>query len=381
MRTRVIARRQRLWTIAIVTIATGLLFGASLSFAADKGGKSATAATAPPTLAQLKANVAKLMSRPTSIGITTPIKGKIPKNKTIAFMRCPAPTCIAYGVLMSDAAKVLGWKVEYINTGSTPASIQAAYDEAIRMRPDAVVGTGNPRAVFENQLQQLKNLKIPFISEAVADPTGNGLIAIYGPKQYLDAGRAVADWVVADSNGKANALFVNAVLYKSVGKEAQGFLSRLKTVCPDCKGRTLDVAQLGPAIPPAVTAALQADRDVRYVVMGFADMALGVSDALKAAGLRDRVKIVIQNISQATIPQVQSGDIVASYPAPSREIFFRIADTLARIFVGQSIKPDLNSPYPNMWFTSANVRTDPMGTPALVANYEKQYKKLWGLAK
>ena len=58
---------------------------------------------------------------------------------------------------LTEAAETLGWKIKSINAGSTPEEIKAAYQQAITNKPDAVLGSGNPRVLFEPEIQALKS--------------------------------------------------------------------------------------------------------------------------------------------------------------------------------------------------------------------------------
>jgi hypothetical protein len=57
---------------------------------------------------------------------------------------------------------------------------------------------------------------------------------------------------------------------------------------------------------------------------------------------------------------------------------YRAMDTFARIFTHKSIAPDLNATDPQWFITAANIPSTTSYFP-VVANYEAQYKKLWGL--
>ena len=67
-------------------------------------------------------------STPTSVGVTVPIKGKIPTGKKIAFMNCGVEICIALGNAVKEAAAILGWTVEDVNVGATPDEINAVVE-------------------------------------------------------------------------------------------------------------------------------------------------------------------------------------------------------------------------------------------------------------
>ena len=76
--------------VALVISATGFAAGAS-----------ATGAAA--TLKQAKADVAKLLVRPTVLSVPA-LPKKPPTGKTVDFMACGVPSCQAYGTILANAA-------------------------------------------------------------------------------------------------------------------------------------------------------------------------------------------------------------------------------------------------------------------------------------
>ncbi len=141
--------------------------------------KKARAARKPRSRKPPKANE-ELEERPTSVGIKTPVGKPIPKGKTIDFIQCGVPACKTEGELFESAAGELGWTIKSINAGTTPEEIKAAYDQAIKDEPDAVLGSGYPRSLFEPEIAELKAKNIPVIEFFVEEEAGNGITAVIG---------------------------------------------------------------------------------------------------------------------------------------------------------------------------------------------------------
>ena len=156
--------------------------------------------------------------RPTSVGIETPVGKPIPEGKTIDFIQCGVPACKTEGELFEAAADELGWTIKSINAGTTPEEIKAAYDQAIKDEPDAVLGSGYPRALFEPEIAQLKAKNIPVIEFFVEEEAGNGITAVIGgiPTSEFQ-GKMMADYILAHSTDESMEIgIVNAQGFETV---------------------------------------------------------------------------------------------------------------------------------------------------------------------
>ena len=151
-----------------------------------------TQAAAPglPGLSAARAALAKYSERPATISVTQPVGKQIPKGKKIDFILCGVQSCKDLADFFTDAAGQLGWQVKQIATQGTPESVQAAYEQALRDKPDAVVASGFPRAVYAKQLAQLKAAGIPVIQSNADDVVGDGISLLKnGPKDVGRPGR------------------------------------------------------------------------------------------------------------------------------------------------------------------------------------------------
>ncbi|MFG2209537.1 substrate-binding domain-containing protein [Streptomyces sp. NPDC048638] len=119
-------------------------------------------------------------------------------------MTNPGVAGAAQGV--AEAARVLGWTVRVIDGQGTPAGIQAAFSQAIALRPSGIVIGGFDPDLTSQQLGRAAAEHIPLVGwHAVASP---------GPSKHPelvsnittkveDVAKISADWVITHSNGNA----------------------------------------------------------------------------------------------------------------------------------------------------------------------------------
>ncbi len=273
--------------IAAVLGATALLAAACGSSGTGGGsGASATqSATASSKYSALASYISKLQQRPTSINITEPIGVAIPKGKTIAYIQCGSPACVANGDVLEQAVKTAGWNVSRIDAGLTAESIKSAWDQAVSQHPDAVITSGFSRALFNPELAQLAAKKIPVIDLTTADNPGNGLTAVYGyGPQWTTQGKIIADYMLVNSGtATVKALSVTVSAYQNLTMIADGLDSELKAQCAGCSSSVLavPVSSIGSDLPTRITSYLSAHPDVNWVYVGFADMMAGLPAALQ----------------------------------------------------------------------------------------------------
>lgn len=326
---------------------------------------------------------AELEERPESVGIKTPIGKPIPKGKTIDFIQCGVPACKTEGEIFEAAASALGWKINSINAGTTPEEIKAAYDQAIKDKPDAVLGSGYPRALFNPELEELKALNIPVVEFFVEEEAGNGISAVIGgiPTSEMQ-GKMMADYILAHSTNESMEIgVVNAQGFETVKGTAESVEKVVGEECPGCTVKRLEapLTSIGKDLPQRISSFLTANPGIEWTTVGYDDMVTGLPTALKGAGV-ENAKLTTVNISTSIAPYMANGEYLQSTVGSSfNEVYWRGIDLLARMFAGVSYKEDLDdSTLPYWTITKESLPTSSEEFPN-VENYEEQFKELWGL--
>jgi ribose transport system substrate-binding protein len=321
--------------------------------------------------------------RPTSIGIETPVGKPIPKGKTIDFIQCGVPACKTEGELFESAASALGWTVKSINAGTTPEEIKAAYDQAIKDEPDAVLGSGYPRALFNPELEELKAKNIPVIEFFVEEKAGNGITAVLGGIPTSETqGKMMADYILAHSTNESMEIgVVNAQGFETVTGTAASVEKVFSEECPGCTVKKLEapLTAIGKDLPQRIASFLTANPGIEWSTVGYDDMVTGLPTALKGAGV-ENAKLTTVNISTSIAPYMANGEYLQSTVGSSfPEVYWRGIDLLARLFAGAPYKEDENdSTLPYWTITQESLPTTEEEFP-VVENYEEQFKQLWGV--
>ena len=180
---------------------------------------------------------------PTSITQTTPLPSKAPSGKSIIFVSngLAATERIATGV--HEAADAIGWSYSEIHfDAANPATLESALLTALAKKPSAVTEAGSPQSTFgTSTIAAYKAANVPIILGSVApiqlgDPI-YGTPAGAASEQVV--GKDLADWFIANSDGKGKALLENYTSAPVLNVFRDAFIAEVKALCPDCSTKVV----------------------------------------------------------------------------------------------------------------------------------------------
>jgi ribose transport system substrate-binding protein len=229
---------------------------------------------------------------PTSITQTTQLPSKAPSGKSIIFVSngLAATERIATGV--HEAADAIGWSYSEIHfDAANPATLESALLTALAKKPSAVAEAGSPQSTFgTSTIAAYKAAGVPIILGSVApillgDPI-YGTPAGEASEQVV--GKDLADWFIANSDGKGKALLENYTSAPVLNVFRDAFIAEVKALCPDCSTKVVPVTQAdvdGGTLITKVIAAARTNPSYKYIFFDNGQFADGILSALSAAGL------------------------------------------------------------------------------------------------
>ena len=237
-------------------------------------------------------------------------------------------------------------------------------------------------------------MKIPVIAWSMPEgyEPGNGIAAnILSQDDYYFYGVLMADYAVANSKNK-NIRFVGLPVFPVLSLVQQGFTDELAKICPECKLETQEVAiaDLGVNLPGQIVSALQADKELDFIVYAFGGMMYGVPDALDAAGLIDQAKAVSQAGGPMNFDFIAKGRHQLGEVALASELLgWRAVDMAASILSGGSIsrapasetiegRPDIGLNGLPLQILQADTITDATKAWAGIEGFQDQFLTRWG---
>ncbi|MFF7687636.1 substrate-binding domain-containing protein [Streptomyces syringium] len=190
---------------AAATVLVGCERGASTGAAPSSSG--AAKAGCPAALA--KAEAAVRQAEKTDAAWNGPTRGpRAVPGKNIVYvaqtMTNPGVAGAANGV--REAARAIGWNVRVIDGQGTPAGIQAAFSQAIALRPSGIVIGGFDPRLTSQQVARATAEHIPLVGwHAVDSPGPSKDPALFSnvTTRVEDVARISADWITTHSHGDA----------------------------------------------------------------------------------------------------------------------------------------------------------------------------------
>jgi ribose transport system substrate-binding protein len=377
-----------LWLVSgLLTLAVSAC-GTSKSASSNAGSSAAasspsSSATSSAGLTQAKANVDAHIQPPSSIGATIPIGKAIPKGKVIAYVDCGAPACTNQGNGLKEAASVLGWTVKVVQAQPTPAAVQAAMDQVIRIHPDAVVSAGLSKTQYPNQFGQLLSMHIPIVTSTGLEKTGEGgtTLNIQDVNDVIKATSLLADKTVVDMNASGEIGVVYLTGFPLPKFYTDGYVAEVHRVCLNCTVQTINIdpTSIGKDAPQKLADFLRANPNIQHVFFGYDALALGLPAAVAGSGI-SMPKTYSYSPDQSGVAALQTGERTAAVPQPYHEIGWQWADGLARIFTGRPVSETGHVPAWVLWSKGYNNLPTTTNDPVIIPAYQAQYKKLWGIA-
>jgi len=288
-----------------------------------------------------------------------------------------------------NAADLLGMDVVVTDGAGSTSKAARLIDQAVGRNVDVLAIYGFDDAALDAPIREAKKAGIPVVmvaSQDQAPPTAEqrdrGVEAV-ASFSYSGAGRAAANWMVADSAGEVNAVVFDVPDIGASAAEKGAFYDQLKKLCPDCKTTEVDspLAQWQSGLPGQTTSAIQKDPDVNYLFPMYDGMVFSMIPAVNRANAQDRVKITTYNASEALLADLKDGKppMGSDIGGSTEWLGWALVDQGARLLTGAEPVDDVK--VPNRTFTSRNMQD--VGSdagPELLfgADFESGYKELWG---
>jgi ribose transport system substrate-binding protein len=376
-------RRKLLVTAWLVSLAAMALVaigcGSDSKSSSTAASTAASAPSSPAWLTDAKASAAKSTAVPakipsTSLGTFTP-----KSSGTIYHVACNLALegCSKIANAIKSGTQALGYKFEQCDGGTTADKIGACFTNAINAKPDAIVVNGIGADAAADSFAKVAAAKIPLVGSFTGDkvPTKNVTTEIGGDSCTLGA-QHLADWIVADSKGKANVLFVGTKTYACNIQREAGFTSQLQK-CTSCKVKSLPFAidAVQSQLPQQLQSAIQSNPGVTYIVGTFDAVALAATDAIRQAGKADSIKVAGFDGDAPNLALIAKGDIqVADDTTGSQEPGWAAADASARAMTGAQLPPSI--PLTDVVIDKTNAAQ--IGVYKGATDFQTQFQQLWG---
>ena len=308
-------------------------------------------------------------------GAFTPAPGK-----TIYNVACNQELvgCSVIAKAIKAAAETLGYTYKLCDAGKTPQQATGCFNQAINGKADAIVTNAVGTNVAGNGYAAAEKAKIPIVAIFSGNAPGAAGVAVeVGDQGCAGQGETVANYVVAKTQGKANALFVTE---RSIGCDilrTEGFTAGMKK-CPTCESHNLEFEQttMQANLPRQVLAEIQAKPNLNYIVGVFGAATQIAATAVQQSS-RQGIAVAGLDSDPAIIQLLKQKQVVTGAVAFGRsQAAWTAVDAAARLLSGQQVEKSL--PVPILLINETNVDKVPATGFEGAAGYDAQFKALWG---
>lgn len=373
--------------VVVAALAVGACGSSSHPTSTTTGGTSAT--NAPPSassgggsaqVAAAKAAVAKDEQIPTTIPVTQALKSPAPKGKTIVFLQCEVAECHTFDIGVEAAAKAVGWTVKTIPfTLANSATLISAMNQALQYKPVAVAFSGPPEALWKQEVPAYDKAGVPLIPSFVGPVSSDkAIIGDVGETTPEESGRMLAEWIIADSNGKANILLQNIPQTPYQALVAGTFKQTIQSGCSACKITEIDSTvadEDAGTIPAQVVSALQKDPSVNYVFGIFGPIMDDLPSQLQSAGLNGKVKVVLSAGDIVNEADLRTGTVSAVTGEAAYYSGWADVDVALRHLEGMTV-PASDEALPIQLLVKSNLK-QPSASYDYPTDYPQEFEKLW----
>ncbi|GAB3633857.1 hypothetical protein GCM10027421_32100 [Microbacterium shaanxiense] len=250
------------------------------------------------------------------------------------------PFLAAVGESFTQALEAQGVNVVNCDGKGNPVDVDACISQAVAQNADAIQVDGPEPKTYSNALASAQAAGIPVMSGAALDASGelyDGLAA-QSSQPFELTGALAADWIIRDSGGVANVLFLSVPDVIGSTQEETAFSDRVAEKCPSCtvsvEGVTL--ANWATDLATTTSAALLKNPDIDYVVPAFDPMTQFVTPAIQQAGKASNVKTVTVNGSLQQMQDLADGVIAAEIGIDLNALGYIEADQALRVITGNT---------------------------------------------
>ncbi|MCK9248317.1 MAG: substrate-binding domain-containing protein [Solirubrobacteraceae bacterium] len=307
---------------------------------ATTGNDGAVTTTAGAGSADAEAAVADAL-KTTGIEFPQPDEAFDPGTGKVAVISCGQAglNCKLGSDDVREAAKAMGWTASPVFDGEFAPAKQAGYvQQAIREGYDAIVLVSIDANSIKAALDAAKAKDIPVACVMCTNAGFDGVVDV--TTNGVTDGEAIANWIAADSGGKAKILAYDDKSFPIVAERLKAMKARLAEVCAECSidDATIPTTDLQKPGPPTWTAALAKypQGAVDYVMSPYDPFAIPFSKTAEQRGRTD-LKIGGYDASPDFVAMIKKGDGPAAVTtaAPFPYASWGAMDQVARIKAGK----------------------------------------------
>lgn len=302
---------------------------------------------------------------------------------TVLYCGSAGQGCVTEAKETKRAAEALGWTVDLVDGKLDPTVWNQSVKQAVAAQVDGIIAISADPNLMTDAMAEVEKAGIPFVltNQVPRKSDVKGVDSYFAPDP-AKGGEDVADWIIADSGGKADVLLLDLPGFDSAETRTGAIADRLAADCDGCTVKKADIAvqTMGTSLAPLVTSQLQKNSDIDYVWSPDDCCVSFVQQGIQQAGRDGSLKVISTGGFADQLKNVSNGRLAADQATATLYLSWLSVDGLARVIADEPYEQYW--PVPQRLWTEANIgeASDDMFTRAWNTDldYEAMFKKMWG---
>ena len=291
---------------------------------------------------------------------------------------------------MKEGAATVGANVVGFDAKSSLAEATRGIEQAIQAKAGVIFVDGFPPNLVAPAVAEAKAAGIPVLTtnSQEAGPLLPGYpdgVVGSATHSFATPGKIEADWIVADSKGAANIIYLRSSDVPVITDvEKNAFVAELNRLCSSCKVQVVDVpTSQWSQLTPKTASLIRANPSVNYFVPDFDGEVIFMVPGVTSANAQSKVKLVSFNATPSVMTNLKQAYVVAAETGgPNLLQGWAFADEGLRVLAGQQPLNDLN--IPTRLFDKTNINSIDLTQQESewygVGDYRAKFKQQWGVS-
>lgn len=312
------------------------------SSSAGSSGSTAGATVDASGLAEAKSIVAQYRQPPTWQGPDAPVSIGALKGKKVVYISVnEAIPVLAYwsGRMKALLAQYGGVEMSVVDAKGSVDTANQGFSTAIAQKADAIVVQALPASLFAPQIAAAKaaGIKVITANSGVPGDVAGGQDAQV-TFDYVQVGKLIGDWMVADSGGTGSGLVISSDDVPASQPQAKATVAEVARLCPSCNMKVSDVQipQWESSIPTLFQTTINSDPTRKYLLPLYDGQALPGLGAIRTAGAGDKVDVGAFNATPGIVQQLSDAKSGLKLDIGGQNEWWAYAatDTVFRVLAG-----------------------------------------------
>ena len=392
--------RWKRWLAPGAAITAAAVLAACSSSSSSTGStaasSSAPASSAASSTSTASAGVAKAQQMVTQLEATTTsypvptaaIKGvSALKGKTVYYIPLVQfiPGFVVTAATMKTALAKVGVNLQVCNGNGVPATVASCVQQATGAGAAGIITDAIPYGMAQNALNAAKAKGIPIIITDQIPPSGttNSDSVTYVPG-VVDQPSQIAWWIIANSDGKANAILAQESDSPSSIAYVQDSLSIYKQYCPGCTVTVKSItATTNSQLASDTSSNLLTNPNATYYYTEFEDSLDPTVQGIQQSNKTD-IALSVAGGTVDGLGRLKSDSMVKAVVAVDQAYAgWALSDEILRMATKAA---PVTETFPSRLFTAENIGSIQVTTAAQGSgawfgdsSYQSSFEKLWGV--